>query len=148
MKDNKDLDFVTQHYRHGRFDTAAGWRRLGIAATLRRHMLRVAAAVAATVILSATAVVLYRGYSGRSVQPSTVQASAVSPLAEVRVIDFENAPLTEVIDRIEAVYGVRVENLPDSPGDYVLSLHYEGTPADLIAVINDILGTAMTVVEK
>lgn len=148
MKDNKDIDFVAQHYRQGRFDTGTGWRRLGIAVTPRRHMVRVAAAIAATVILSATAVVLYRGYSAENVEPSTVQTAAVSPLAEVRVIDFENAPLTEVVDRIEAVYGVRIENLPDNTGDYVLSLHYEGTPADLIAVINDILGTEMTVVEK
>ena len=149
MKDSKDIDFVAQHYRPGRFDTAAGWRRLGIAATPRRHILRVAAAIAATVILSATAVVLYRSYNaGTSVRPATEQPVIVSPLARVHVIDFENAPLTEVVDRIEAVYDVRVANLPDSPGDYGLSLHYEGTLADLIAVINDILGTEMTVVEK
>lgn len=43
---------------------------------------------------------------------------------------------------------MEVENIPASPEKYVLSLHYEGTPTDLIETINDILDTDMTVTEK
>ena len=53
-----------------------------------------------------------------------------------------------MVRKIETVYDVKVLNLPDNSSDYELSLHYEGTPTDLIAVINDILGTQMTVAEK
>ena len=66
----------------------------------------------------------------------------------VRVVDFENAPLPVVVERIREVYGVEVSGLPQDADDYVLSLHYEGTPVDLVDTINDILGTEMTVEEK
>lgn len=145
---DQDIDFIARHYKNGRFLPDAGWRRLGITAPSLWKRYRVAAAVAATVILSATAAVLYREYHVNDVQQQTIQVETVSPLAEVRVIDFENAPLPEVVKKIESVYDVKVEDVPASPEGYVLSLHYEGTPTDLISVINDILGTEMTVTAK
>ena len=69
-------------------------------------------------------------------------------MAEIKVIDFENASLSDVVKKIEEVYNVKVENLPGNDKVYRLSLHYEGTPTDLIGVINDILNTQMTVTEK
>ncbi len=145
---NKDFDFIARHYRKGRFSPDAGWSRLGIAPVSVWRRYRVAAAIAAAVILSATATVLYREYRMDDGAQQTVPVETVSPLAEVKVIDFENAPLSEVVNKIETVYNVRVEGVPASPGGYELSLHYTGTPTDLIAVINDILGTEMTVTEK
>lgn len=145
---NKEIDFIARRYRKGRFSPDAGWRRLGLAPVSVWRRYRVAAAVAATVILSATATILYREYRMDDVPQQAVPAETVSPLAEVKVIDFENAPLSAVVKKIETVYNVKVEGVPASPDDYELSLHYEGTPTDLIAVINDILGTEMTVTEK
>lgn len=143
------MDFVARHYREGRFDVSAGWRRLGIAPVYSAwRRFRVAAAVAAAVILSATAVVVYRHYDMEESSRQTEAAQPVSPMAAVRVIDFEDAPLPEVVGSIESLYGVKVGNLPDSPEEYTLSLHYEGTPADLLGTINEILGTRMTVEEK
>lgn len=104
--------------------------------------------MAVTVILSASAAILYREYRLNDIPQQTAPVETVSSLAEVKVIDFENAPLPDVIKKIESVYGVKVEGVPASPEEYVLSLHYEGTPTDLISVINDILDTQMTVTEK
>lgn len=148
--ENKEVDFIARRYKKGRFSPDAGWRRLGIAPVSIWKRYRVAAAVAATVILSATATILYREYRLEDVplQTMPVKAQTISPLAEVKVIDFENAPLPEVVKKIESVYGVKVEGVPASPEEYELSLHYEGTPTDLISVINEILGTQMTVAEK
>lgn len=148
--ENKEVDFIARRYKKGRFSPDAGWHRLGIAPVSIWKRYRVAAAVAATVILSATATILYREYRIDDVPQQTmpVKAQTISPLAEVKVIDFENAPLPEVVKKIESVYGVKVEGVPASPEEYVLSLHYEGTPTDLISVINEILGTQMTVAEK
>lgn len=146
--ENKEVDFIARRYRKGSFSPDRGWRRLGIAPVSIWRRYRVAAAVAATLILSATATMLYREYRLNDVQPQTIPVETVSPLAEVKVIDFENASLLEVIKKIESVYGVKVEGVPASPDGYVLSLHYEGTPTDLISVINDILETEMTVTEK
>lgn len=66
----------------------------------------------------------------------------------VRVIDFENAPLPVVVDKISRTYDVEITGLPESPDDYKLSLHYEGTASDLVETINEILGTEMTVTQR
>ncbi|MDE6152762.1 MAG: hypothetical protein K2G21_01275 [Muribaculaceae bacterium] len=145
---NQEVDFIARRYRKGRFSPDTGWRRLGISRPTIWKRYRVAAAVAATVLLSATAAIIYRDYHINELPQPTVPVETVSPLAEVKVIDFENAPLPEVVRKIESVYGVRVEGVPESTEEYVLSLHYEGTPTDLISVINDILGTQMTVKEE
>lgn len=147
---NKEIDFIARRYRKGRFSPDSGWRRLGIVPVSKWRKYRVAAAVAATVILSATATILYREYHMDDTPQQTmpVTPQTISPLAEVKVIDFENAPLPDVVKKIEAVYNVKVEGIPASPEEYVLSLHYEGTPTDLISVINDILETQMSVSEK
>lgn len=147
---NKEVDFIARRYKKGRFSPDAGWNRLGIAPVSKWRRYRVAAAVAATVILSATATILYREYRMEDVPQQTmpVKTQTISPLAEVKVIDFENTPLPEVVKKIESVYGVKVEGVPASSEGYVLSLHYEGTPTDLISVINDILGTEMSVAER
>lgn len=100
------------------------------------------------VVLSATAALIYRQYRSVEIPRQSVETPVISPLAEVKVIDFENASLAEVVQKVEEVYNVRVENLPENDNEYKLSLHYEGTPTDLIGVINDILGTQMTVTEK
>lgn len=149
MMDNKQIDYIARHYRKGRFSTAAGWRRLGIVRNTAWRRYRVAAAIAATVILSATAALIYyNDYRRVDTAVETAPAIAADTMREVKVIDFENAPLTDVVAKIESVYGVKVKNMPGQPDGYTLSLHYEGTPVDLIAAINEILGTEMTVVEK
>lgn len=147
INDNKDIEFVARHYRRGSFDAKAGWRRLGIGNTPLWKRVRVAAAIGAVVIMSASAAFLYHNYKAKPDSRQSEQTQPASPLATVRTIDFENTPLTYVVKEIETVYNVKVGSLPDNPNEYNLSLHYEGTPADLIAVINDILGTHMTVEE-
>ena len=144
---NKEIDFIARHYRKGRFDTAVAWSRLGIGAA-RRRRLRIAAAIAGLVILSASAGLLIREYNTVTQTQQTQEIHVESPMQTVRVINFDNAPLEKVIETIESVYGVRVIGVPDAAENYSLSLHYEGTPADLIAAINEILGTGMEVVEK
>lgn len=144
---NKEIDFIARHYRKGRFDTAVAWSRLGIGAA-RRRRLRIAAAIAGLVILSASAGLLIREYNTVTQTQQTQEIHVESTMQTVRVIDFDNAPLEKVIETIESVYGVRVIGVPDAAENYSLSLHYEGTPADLIAAINEILGTSMEVVEK
>lgn len=146
--DDKEIGFVARHYREGLFSVKDGWRRLGLGMSVRMRRYRIAAAVSAVVVLSASAAIIYHEYRAGSVPEKTETMQTVNPMAEVKVIDFENAPLPEVIGQIETVYGIRVEGVPESPEHYELSLHYEGTPTDLISTINEILGTQMTVTEK
>lgn len=146
-KDEENIDFIARHYKKDKFSPYSGWHRLGVENTPWWRRYGIAAAIATLIIFTATATILYHEYC---IKQSDMQENDVSHsefVSDIQVIDFENAVLTEVISKIETVYGVRVENLPENIEDYVLSLHYVGTATDLISVINDILGTQMTVVE-
>lgn len=140
MKDN-NIDFVARHYRRGAFSAVSAWCRLGIVSPARWYK-RAAAAVAVTAVLGATAAFLYRQYDTSS-EIHAVPEVQVESRYTVLVIDFDNAPLTEVVDRIESVYGVKVTGMPSCPDTYMLTLHYEGNADDLITAINDILDTHM-----
>ena len=147
MKDN-NIDFVARYYREDRFDRNAGWHRLGIAYNPKRRWLKVAAAVTLTLVLSTSAAIIYRNYNSEVAHEIEAPTQYINSLTEVRAIDFEEASLSEVVEKIENVYNVKVSNLPDNPSSYKLSLHYEGTPTGLIAEINEILGTKMTIEQK
>lgn len=135
--EEKDIKFIARHYRKGRFSVEKGWRKLNIRPVSIWRRMRVAAAVAAVIVLSATAAVIYNHYT-----PQTEQSA---PVEIVRVIDFENTPLPTVIAEIREVYGVEIDNVPENAAEYNLSLRYEGNAVDLVATINDILETQMTV---
>ncbi len=145
MTDNdNNIRFVARHYCKGLFSADAAWRRLGIAPSMsiwRRY--RVAAVLAGAIALSAAAAIIYHQYDVRAEIES--ETLTLSPMETVKVVDFENAPLPVVVERIREVYGVEVDGLPENADDYVLSLHYEGTPVDLVDTINDLLSTEMTV---
>ena len=53
-------------------------------------------------------------------------------------LEFTDAPVSRVVQKIENVYGVRLSNLP--PDDPRLTLSYTGTAADLVETINTMLG--------
>ncbi len=149
MEKDKEIEFVATRYRRGAFNTDTAWRKLAITPVIwYKRRLRTVAAIAAVVVISATAAMLYRANIPAGTSRPAPATESVSVMAEVRVIDFENTPLPEVVAEIEKVYGVKVTNLPDNPGRFELSLHYEGTPGDLIGVINEILGTQMSVTER
>lgn len=157
---NKDIDFVTKHYSEGRFKVNAGWRRLGIASAYRWRPVKVASIVAVTMVIGATAAIVYHNYglgtreavpadavSRREVVKPVEEASVVSCHA-VMVIDFEDAPLTQVVEKIKEVYGVSVVGMTPAAESCKLSLHYEGTADDLIETINEILGTELAIEEQ
>ncbi|MDE5572574.1 MAG: DUF4974 domain-containing protein [Muribaculaceae bacterium] len=146
--ETKDFDFVARFYKKGSFNKDVAWSRLGITTVSWWSRFRVAAAVAVLLVVSASAALIYHQYQLNVAKKQAVESVVLTPLTEVKVIDFENASLNEIVREIESVYNVKVENLPDTTRDYNLSLHYEGTPIDLIETINDILGTQMTVVER
>lgn len=144
----EEIDFIARRYKEGKFVSEQGWRRLGIARRSSLVRYRAAAAIGVLVVLSAAAAFVFKEYKINGAGEKPEPTENVCRLREVKVIDFECAHLSEVIEEIESVYGVNVENIPTSPENYELSLHYEGTASELIAIINDILGTEMTVTEK
>lgn len=147
--ENKEIKFIAERYKKGRFATDKAWNRLGIRPVSIWKKYRVAAAISAAVVLTASAAIIYKSSTAPSVPSGTeVAAPVVADKDMVRVIDFENTPLTVVVKKINETYNVKVTGLPESPDEYRLSLHYEGTAPDLVETINEILGTELTVSQQ
>lgn len=134
MKQKDNIEFVTRHYRPGAFDTRKAWQRTGIG-TPRRRVWQWAAAVGVLLAVSATAGIVHRMHTDSqndAPQSATIPADEVS-----RPINFDAAPLPRVVAEIERVYGVKVTNLPPNAHTIVVTMHYEGTVASLIATLNE-----------
>lgn len=147
--DNNDIKYIARHYKKGLFAVEPALRRINPAATKWWTRSRIAAACIGAVVLTATAAVfVHNSYFARpssdteAMQPSTLPASEI-----VRAIDFENAPLPTVVQKIREVYGVEVIDMPADASEYSLSLHYVGSATDLVETINDILDTDMKIQE-
>lgn len=110
--------------------------------------MRIAAAVASVIVLSATAAMVWHNHNLTS-EPQTKEnvQPIQNPKTIVRVIDFEDTSLPTVISKIKEIYDVDVANVPENAGAYRLSLHYEGNAVDLVSTINEILETQMSVKE-
>lgn len=146
-KFNDSLRFVSRHYRAGAFSRGEAWQRLGIATGhITWRISRTAAAVTAAVVLTASACMLKWGLPAFDSKPATetttsAPAHVTATPAQSHKIEFKDATLAEVVVEIERVYAVRVADVPE--GTYRLTLSYEGTAADLIETINELLGTRM-----
>ena len=144
--ENREIDFIAKRYEANRFDADKALTRMGFNREPWWRKYRVAAAVAVAVVLSASAALIYNWDSTPKAPAEAEAVGNAAPAAKlVKLIDFEEAPLTAVVEKIGEVYGVRVSGLPENPEAYRLSLHYEGTADDLVATINEILGTELKV---
>lgn len=145
-KFDENISFVARHWRPGAFSASAGWRRLGISRAGWARW-RVAASIAAGTVLAASAIIyniVTPGTPEPSVPTENITAPAPSSTHEIKRIEFDNRPIAVVAAEIEKVYGVKLGNVPDD--DLCLSLSYEGTAADLVDTINDLLGTEIEIV--
>ena len=150
MTERDEIKFVASHYEEGRFDKEQALKRIMPIRKPWWTRAKIVAAMAGIVALSATAAVLIDHWqAGQEIETVQEPDTEVRYIMQaVRTIDFEDAPLPVVVAEIKNVYGVEVDNIPDNAAGYSLSLHYEGTAADLVETINDILGTDMTISEQ
>lgn len=145
-KMKEEIVYIAKRYQKGSFEVNKGWKRLDIAPSLKWKRMRAAAIIASAIAISATAGIVFYQYNKPSKQETQqTTEKTISKKEVVKVIDFENTDLPTVISKIKEVYGVEILNIPDNAEDYRISLRYEGNAVDLIATINDILDTQMTV---
>lgn len=147
--DEKDIKFVARHYRKGAFSADKAWSLLGIGHRGWWSRSRIAAAVAAVVVLGATAAIVIRHYQPTPKQEiaTTDEPSLESRMEAVKVIEFDNAPLSAVAEEIRKVYGIEVAGLPSDSDSLRLTLRYEGNVRGLIENINEILDTNLSIKE-
>lgn len=140
-------EFVARHWRRNAF------RRPLLGSLVPRPVSwtrRIAVAAAACVAVAAVAWVVSASLEPTRPAQSPENEQTVAPAPAVRnpeplqlKIEFTDAPLPEVVARIEEVYGVSVSG--DAPASLRLTLSYEGTAADLVETINMTLGTSLEV---
>lgn len=149
---DKEIDFVVSHFQEDALQPEANWRRFKAIVGLRRRRMGVAAAVAAIIVVSATAgIFTYKELSAPSDGTETRQEMAGEDILSAdgpKLMVFEASGLSDVVETIETEYGVKIGNVPSNADEYVLTLRYEGTPEELIEAINDILGTQLTIEER
>lgn len=139
----ESLNFVTRMYRPDAFRptrrfTVSGWRRPAVAASIAGGILVAAACFFA----------VYNPSDSRErvPAPQPVQTEQTQdPALVVKRIEFNDAPLSQVVAEIERVYGVEVSILNEEDKSLRLTLSYEGTPTDLIETINELLGTDLEI---
>lgn len=172
-KFDEEVEFVAKHYRKGAFQRVArfvmpdGLRRnpagsmeqdnmqhsegfvVPEALRRRRTARRWIAAASCAVVLSASAYFISQ-VAFKPVEkpePSRVETVSVKSVAvepdAIRRIEFNDAPLSVVAAEVERVYGVVLENITDP--DVRISISYEGTAADFVDTVNELLGTHITV---
>ncbi|MDE6272637.1 MAG: DUF4974 domain-containing protein [Muribaculaceae bacterium] len=146
------LDFVVKFYRPGAFrpdgwfidSNPSFWRRHAVAASVIGIALIAAAA-------AATFVVLHKDEAPTPAPTNVAAPSTDAPsteielpsVSEVKKIEFNDAPLPEVVKSIEATYNVKISG--QTAGQPNLTLSYQGSAEDLVATINDLLGTNLSI---
>lgn len=150
MKSNSKFEesvrFVTRHYDPEAFDADRDAKEVFPRKPLRRRLMTAAASAAVVFGVAAAIWVLHTPAPGHDTPAETaVEHTVEAPSKEIKRIEFTDAPLTDVAAEIEAVYGVKVTNLPAS--NPKLTLSYEGTAADLVETVNELLGTELMIEE-
>ncbi|MDE7380835.1 MAG: hypothetical protein K2N03_01735 [Muribaculaceae bacterium] len=146
-KYKESLGFVVRFYRKNAFRPNAGfivreipfWRRHIVAASIVGITLIAIAAVTTYVILEKSNTVEHEIEVPAIEQDlNSNNAEDIQVQPEVKLIEFENASLPEIVNSIEKTYNVKVKNVPEV--NTRLTLSYEGTAEDLIETINEMLG--------
>ena len=69
--ENKEIKFIADRYKKGRFSTDKAWNSLGIRPVSIWRKYRVAAAVSAAVVLTASAAIIYKASTAPSISSGT-----------------------------------------------------------------------------
>ena len=146
-KMKKSLQFVTRFYSAGALrpddsfikEGLSFWKRHGVAASITGFAILAAAA-------SYTAINYSRSREENTVEKTVtnVETANEAPATDaVKDMKFEDTPLQDVVNAIEKEYGVKVSGATE--GQPNLTLSYRGTAEDLVAAINDLLGTTLKI---
>lgn len=148
MSINKDIDFVAKHYKKGLFNIETALYKIKGLRKNNRTLPKVAAISSIVVAIGATAAILItNSYNSKEIESNVPVIEKESPMLVSHVIDFDDAPLSVVVEQINLIYGVNIENIPKDADELYVSIHYEGTALDLVETLNEILGTNLKIIE-
>lgn len=148
-KMKKSLQFVTRFYSPGALrpddsfitEGLSFWKRHAVAASIIGATLLAVAAVSTYLALNTSLPQVETGVTETEVTALPTEETPDTDL--VKEMKFEDASLPEVVKAIELAYGVKVAG--ETEGQPSLTLSYKGTAEDLVAAINDLLGTNLSI---
>ncbi len=154
---NESLDFITRHYQEDAFSDEQKEKAFNfVTGSRRRHSIfmrprRIAAAAVATALLASASCYFYITRSDNkteNLQPAQEIINLETTPVEIAtaVIEFNDSPLSDVVNEIEKVYGVRILNTPEK--EYRLTLRYEGNVEELLETINELLDIHLEIDNK
>lgn len=148
MSFDKDIDFIAKYYKKGLFTIEPALYRIKGFRKKIWTLPKIAAISSFIIAIGTTAAILItNSYHHKETRVEIPVIEKTSPMLVSHVIDFDDAPLTVVVEQINLIYGVEVENIPINADELYVSLHYEGTALDLVETLNEILGTNMRIIE-
>ncbi|MDE6339261.1 MAG: DUF4974 domain-containing protein [Muribaculaceae bacterium] len=153
MRDSKEfeeaVDFTAKYYEHGAFMPDLKFVNTVVFHNRRRIVYRWVAAAVGLVTISAAAMFIsyhYKDADTQILEPAPVevqlQTHVYSPERVVH-LEFNDAPLTEVVSGVENAYNVKLINVPEE--ELHLTLSYEGNAEEFVDMINELLGTDIRV---
>ena len=144
----KEVEFIAGHYKEGLFAAEPALYRIK---GFKKRFLTVPkiAAISSFVIAigAMAAILITKPYDHKETGTGIPAIEKVSPVSVSRVIDFDDVPLTAVVEQIRLIYNVDVTDMPQDADELYVTIHYEGTVSDLIETLNEILGTNMRIKE-
>lgn len=156
MKTNEEkfqdsLEFVTSHYERGAFSSHDSWVKITKQKTFSWRR-RISAAAIACGVLAASAFLYTTLKPVDNIQEKIEDSEMIVPQSDIKKSDtsakleFTDASLEEVVNKIEETYGVKISGMPDK--DIKLTLSYEGTAEDIIETINETLQIHLVIDKK
>lgn len=145
---HKDIDFIARHYRKGLFAIEPALYRIKGVRKKIFTLPKIVAISSFIIAIGATAAILIRNsYNHKERETEAPVIEKKSPMSVSHVLDFNDVPLTTVVQHIKLIYGVEVDNLPKNADELFVTLHYEGMALDLVETLNEILETNMKIRE-
>lgn len=144
---NESVSFVAKNYEEGFFSEKKAWRKL-MPSNHVFSLRHIAAASVAVAVVTASAFIYNAVVSERETSECVIEdrQETQQPIPDRYFstrIEFKDTPIKEVVEKIKEVYHVDIINVPDS--ELCLTLNYEGTAEELIALINELTGAEMEV---
>ena len=144
------IKFVASNYQRGSFSSAKAWRK--VTCTNPFNWVRKIAVAAAVCVFLAASAFLYttlKPSDNKTEKNTNIKIDNVMPSSQTTSttarLEFINAPLEDVVKKIEETYGVKITGIPDQ--NIKLTLSYEGTADDIVETINETLQISL-VIEK
>lgn len=146
MKTNENsFNFIVRHYKKGAFAHRKGvWNYTNGFPWWKRHI--VAATISLFILtISTFAAIYFTSDKPDTPAKQTVEVKRAIPetsLSTPMRIEFEDAPVSEIVKAIEDTYNISIKDVPST--EKKLTISFEGDCDDILDMLNQLLDSKMS----